>query len=54
MENMKNKIHVVYEEMMKELEAGIAKDNRSAYRRARLASVNLDKLLKEFRKESPK
>jgi hypothetical protein len=54
MDDLKNKIQKTIDEMMSDFEVGVSKDNKSAYRRARVASLALEKLLKEFRKNSPK
>lgn len=54
MHDLKNKIQKTIDEMMSDFDAGVNKDNKAAYRRARVASLALEKLLKEFRKNSPK
>ena len=48
------KLNEAIAEFKAELAVGLEKDNKSAFRRARVASLKLAKLMQEFRKNSPK
>ena len=52
MENLVCKIKDSFEGFAKDADSQIAKGNKAAGTRARKASLELEKMLKEFRKES--
>jgi hypothetical protein len=52
MENLVNQIVESYGAMIKDAKSQLEKGNKSAGTRARKASLELEKLLKEFRKKS--
>lgn len=54
MQEMNSQMIVIWEEFQANVVKGIEKDNKAAFRRARQASLALEKLFKEFRKQSPK
>jgi hypothetical protein len=52
MENLVSKIKETFECFAADADAQVAKGNKAAGTRARKASLDLEKMLKEFRKES--
>lgn len=52
MKDILEKINATYEALKKDATAQIESGNKAAGTRARKASLDLEKLLKEFRKES--
>ena len=57
MENMENQVKKLIELMNSfavEADKGVEKNNKSAYRRARVLSLEIEKEMKAFRKNSPK
>ena len=52
MENLVSKINESFESFAKDVNAQIEKGNKAAGTRARKASLELEKMLKEFRKVS--
>ncbi len=52
--DMNNQMLDLWDEFQDDVVKGIEKDNKAAFRRARQASLALEKLFKEFRKQSPK
>lgn len=52
--DMNNQMLDLWDSFQADVVKGIEKDNKAAFRRARQASLALEKLFKEFRKQSPK
>lgn len=52
MKSIVEKAHALHEAFKKDAEAQIANGNKAAGARARKASLELEKLMKEFRKKS--
>lgn len=52
MDNLMTKINEKYEEMKKDAQLQIEKANKAAGTRARKASLEVEKMMKEFRKKS--
>lgn len=54
MKNLTDQIRKQIEAMLKEMSIAELMNNKSAYRRARVASKRLEKMLLKYRKDSPK
>jgi hypothetical protein len=54
LQELRREINTIISEMQIDMEKGVTSSNLAAHRRARVASLKLEKLMKKYRAISPK